>query len=105
MRCGGFECTVTHSKPLHATCETHTRERTVEVVDRRGRSRVRARASGSKETRHRVCGHALALLRDSPERYPDDVLIRIFLDEKSEAERAGIAWAFENAREALHRDS
>jgi hypothetical protein len=30
-----------------------------------------------------------------------DVLVRIFLDDKSEEERAGIAWAFEHVREAL----
>jgi hypothetical protein len=56
------------------------------------------------EVQHRVSGHAMALLRADPYRYPDDVLIRIFLDEKSESERAGIAWAFDNARETLHRD-
>jgi hypothetical protein len=57
------------------------------------------------EVQHRVCGHALALLRGGSERYPDEVLVSIFLDDKSEAERARIAWAFENAREALRRDS
>lgn len=57
------------------------------------------------EIQHRVSGHALALLHGQPDRYPDDVLIRIFLDDKPESERAGIAWAFENAREALRRDS
>jgi hypothetical protein len=57
------------------------------------------------EVQHRVSGHAMALLKDDPDRYPDDVLVRIFLDDKSESERADIAWAFEDARAALHRDS
>lgn len=57
------------------------------------------------ELQHRVSGHALALLKGSAERYPDSVLMSIFLDDKSEAERAGIVWAFENARESLRRDS
>jgi hypothetical protein len=57
------------------------------------------------EVQHRVCGHALALLRDSADRYPDDVLVGIFLEDKTEVERSGIAWAFESAREALRRDS
>ena len=57
------------------------------------------------EVQHRVCGHTLALLYGSAERYPDDVLIGFFLDRKSEAERADIAWAFENAIRALRRDN
>jgi hypothetical protein len=57
------------------------------------------------EVQHRVSGHALALLKGSAGRYPDDVLMSIFLNDKSEAERAGIVWAFENAKESLRRDS
>jgi hypothetical protein len=46
----------------------------------------------------------MALLKDNPDGYPDDVLVRIFLDDKSESERADIAWAFEDARAALQGD-
>ena len=33
------------------------------------------------EVQHRVCAFLWALLRDDPERYPDDVLIRIVLEQ------------------------
>jgi hypothetical protein len=32
------------------------------------------------ETQHRVSAYLLALLRDNPNRYPDDVLVRIVLE-------------------------
>lgn len=52
-----------------------------------------------------MSGHALALLKGSAARYPDPVLMSIFLEDKSESERADIVWAFENAKESLRRDS
>ena len=37
------------------------------------------------EVQHRVSAFLLALLRDEPQRYPDDVLVRIILEQPDDA--------------------
>jgi hypothetical protein len=46
------------------------------------------------EVQHRVSSHIRALLAADPNRYPDDVLIPIFLDGEDEEFRSQVAAAF-----------
>ncbi len=39
-----------------------------------------ARVRAINEVQHRVTGHLRMLLEDDPKRYPDDVLVRMFLE-------------------------
>ena len=44
-----------------------------------------ARVRAINEVQHRVTGHLSALLGDDPKRYPDDVVVGIFLEEREDA--------------------
>ncbi len=53
------------------------------------------------EIQHRVTGHLLHLLQSNPERYPDDVLMSIILDD-SDSE---LMWAFKQALKTIDATS
>ena len=56
-------------------------------------SRLRA----INEIQHRVLGHIYALLTDSDQRYPDDVIVQIMLEHDDRLLRAQTSRAFEEA--------
>jgi hypothetical protein len=45
-----------------------------------------ARLRTLNEVQHRILGFLLALLKDDPKRYPDDVLVRILLEHPQDGE-------------------
>ncbi len=47
------------------------------------------------ETQHQISSHLLALLENSLERYPDDVLMQIIFEQENKELKAEVMWAFE----------
>lgn len=51
------------------------------------------------EIQHQISSHLLALLENSLERYPDDVLMQTIFEQENKKLKAEVTWAFERVAE------